>query len=307
LPTAQETARNKRGIAMSPKISARLKFGFTLIEVMAAMTIAASVSTGGYPRVMDRAKALQCQNNLRQMGLVLKTMGTMPNAAFYPSGDPKSDPKSLLFIGKKAGLSESMFLCPTAPDEFSKKGLTFLWNDAVNGKDAFSVPREWLMIEMNALSAKPTPPHSGKYHVLYGDGSVKAVKSIPKEIEKAKAIANKKVKNPVNAKPKTQRNTGSPNSFRPQQATTNTVVKTQPVTEAPASETTKDNSGFKKGNWVKVIKQGAELYSNKKVVARLQKDQELQILSTNGTWIGVRVNVNGNWERGWIRNTNVTD
>jgi hypothetical protein len=88
-------------------------------------------------------------------------------------------------------------------------------------------------------------------------------------------------------------------------ATTNTVVKTQPAT--PATETTKDNSGFAKGNWVKVIKQGAELYSNKKVVARLQKDQELQVLGTNGSWIGVRVNINGNWERGWIRKTNVTD
>jgi len=290
---------------MSPKFRARLKFGFTLIEVMTAMNIVASVSSGGYGHVMNRAKALQCQNNLRQMGLVFKTMGNLPNASFYPKGDPKSDPKSLLVIGKKAGLSDGMFMCPTAPAEFREKGLTFLWNDAVNGRGSFSVSREWLMIEMNALSAKPTPPHSGKYHVLYGSGSVKAVSSIPKEIEKAKAMAKKKSKSTANANPRAQAPARPQNTTRPQQATTNTVVKTQPAT--PATETTKDNSGFAKGNWVKVIKQGAELYSNKKVVARLQKDQELQVLGTNGSWIGVRVNINGNWERGWIRKTNVTD
>jgi prepilin-type N-terminal cleavage/methylation domain-containing protein len=291
---------------MSPKLRARLKFGFTLIEVMAVMTITASVSSGGYSHVMNRAKALQCQNNLRQMGLVLKTMAALPNAAFYPSGDPKSDPKSLLVIGKKAGMSESMFMCPTSPAEFREKGLTFLWNSSVNGQGPFSVSREWLMIEMNALSANPTPPHAGKYHVLYGSGTVKAVKSVPKEIEKAKVLAKKKLKSPGGAKPKAQADARSQNT-RPQQGTANSVVKTKPATQTPAPQATKDNSGFEKGNWVKVIKQGAELYSNKKVVARLQKDQELQVLSTNGSWIGVRVNVNGNWERGWIRNTNVTD
>ncbi|MDP6117207.1 MAG: prepilin-type N-terminal cleavage/methylation domain-containing protein [Planctomycetota bacterium] len=289
---------------MSPKLRARLKLGFTLIEVMTAMTIVASVSSGGYGHVMNRAKAMQCQNNLRQMGLVFKTMGKLPNAAFYPSGDPKSDPKSLLVIGKKAGLSESMFQCPTAPAEFREKGLTFLWNDSVNGRGPFSVSREWLVIEMNALSAKPTAPHAGKYHVLYGSGSVKAVSSIPKEIEKAKAMAKKK-KSTGNANPRAQTPARPQNT--PQQATTNTVVKTQPQPATPAVQETKDNSGFAKGNWVKVVKQGAELYSNKKVVARLQKDQELQVLGTNGSWVGVRVNVNGNWERGWIRKTNVTD
>lgn len=292
---------------MSHKLRAKFRFGFTLIEVMTAMTIAASVSSGGYSHVMDRAKALQCQNNLRQMGVVLKTMGTLPNAAFYPSGDPKSDPKSLLVIGKKAGLTESMFMCPTAPPEFRDKGLTFLWNDAVNGQGPFSVSREWLMIEMNVLSAEPTPPHAGKYHVLYGDGSVKAVTSIPQEIEKAKASAQKKLKSPGSESPKAQKVAPPQSISKPQEATTNTVVETQPATQTPVPEATRDNRGFEKGNWLKVTRQGAELYSNKKVVARLEQNQEIQVLSTNGTWIGVRVNIDGKWEQGWIRNTNVTD
>lgn len=167
------------------------KRGFTLIEVLAAAAIVTGVSSKSYKNVHDRAAAMKCQHNLRQIGMILMTSGPLPKAAFYPKGDPMKDPKSIRVLLSKKVPGE-MFVCPAAPPELAKKGLTFLWNDKLNGRSMMGVRKTWVLIEMNCLGKPAVAPHMGKYHVLYTDGSVATVTQPPKEIMDALTKASKK-------------------------------------------------------------------------------------------------------------------
>ena len=74
--------------------------GFTLIEVMTATTLMAGLQTSSYKGVKDKALAMKCQHNLRQLGMVLMASGTLPNAAFYPSGNLSCwEPRDCLWSG----------------------------------------------------------------------------------------------------------------------------------------------------------------------------------------------------------------
>jgi len=266
--------------------------GFTLIEVMTVTTIMAGMQTSSYQGVTDRARALKCQQHLRQVGMVLMTTGALPKAAFYPTGDPKTDPKSIRVL-LKGTVPEEMLVCPTAPDAMARKGLTFLWNDKLNGKNMMMAGRAWVLIEMNCLAPNPVAPHSGKYHVLYTDSSVKSVDKPPREILEAIALARKQAtrKTP----PPAARETGP----SPTKAAAPTPAETPAVAEKPR--------GLKKGGWVTVFAEETPFYIGGKVAAKLKDGQELEVLDVKGAWVGVKVNLDGEWKSGWVQKSYVSE
>ena len=266
--------------------------GFTLIEVMAATTIMAGMQSSNYQGVMDRTRALKCQQQLRQVGMVLMTTGALPKAAFYPTGDPKTDPKSIRVL-LKGKVPEQMLVCPTAPAAMARTGLTFLWNDKLNGKNMMMAGRTWVLIEMNCLAPNPVAPHSGKYHVLYTDGSVKSVDKPPREIQEAIALARKQAtqKTP----PPAARETGPPST----RSAVPTPAEKPAVTEKPR--------GLKKGGWVTVFAEETPFYIRGKVAAKLKDGQELEVLDVKGAWVGVKVSLDGEWKSGWVQKSHVSE
>lgn len=173
----------------------RRRLGVTLIEVLAVSGLIAGLhGQGNYGYAVSRANELKGLNNLRQIYLLLKMQcltDKLPDAAFYPKGDPAKDPRSILKL--VPGAPAKLFVSPFAPAGLKKKGLTFAWNDAVNGKQLDNLPRKtWLLIDLAAFIADPNVPKPRAYLVLYADGSTKALKAVPAEIAKLVEAAKKK-------------------------------------------------------------------------------------------------------------------
>jgi hypothetical protein len=176
----------------------RRALAFGLIEVMmvsAIMTTLNSQSAGGFRYALDLAKETQGKENLRQIYLLLVEQTTsqpLPDAAFYPKGDPKKDPKSIINLIE--GAVPELFVSPFAPEALKQKGLTFAWNDAVNGKDLSQLPKDtWLLIDLAAFIADPAVPVPHRYLLLYADGRTMAVTNLPADIAKVVQEARAKI------------------------------------------------------------------------------------------------------------------
>ena len=185
----------------------RRSLGFTLIEVMAVSGIMSSLaSQGGYHYAIDKANEVKGVNNLKQIYMLIQAqaMGEgMPAAAFYPKGDPKKDPQSILRLLQ--GASPELFVSPFAAEGLKQKGLTFVWNDTVNGKDPGLLKQDtWLLIDLAAFSADPSVPKPKKYLVLYADGRSLAIDTLPADIDKAVKEAQGKLES-AQPKPKQEK------------------------------------------------------------------------------------------------------
>ena len=178
---------------------------FTLIEVMAASAIMTSLhSQGGYHYAITRAHETKGVHNLKQIHMLLyaQSMGDgLPKAAFYPKGDPKKDPKSILRLLQ--GAQSELFVSPFAPEGLKRKGLSFAWNDTVNGKDLSLLPKKtWLLIDLAAFIVDEKVPKPQRYLVLYADGTAMAVRELPADIVKAVKEAKADADKPPPKKPK---------------------------------------------------------------------------------------------------------
>ena len=174
--------------------SRRRSVGFTLIEVLTVTGIMTSLhSQGNYRYAISKANEVKGTHNLRQVYTLLQVQciaGGLPRAAFYPEGDPKKDPKSILRL--IPGAPHQLFVSPFAPPALQQKGLTFAWNDKVNGKDIDSVRREWLLVDLAAFIADPKVPKPTKYLILYASGKAVATATLPPDIVKAVREAQEK-------------------------------------------------------------------------------------------------------------------
>ena len=175
---------------------------FGLIEVMATTAIMASLqSQGNFTYAINKANELRGVHNLKQIHMMLYTQtigGNLPKAALYPEGDPKKDPKSILRLVQ--GAPPELFVSPFAPEALKKKGLTYAWNDSVNGKDMSLLDKNtWLLIDLAAFIADPGVKKPHRYLVLYADGRATATEKVPSDIAEAvaKAQAAEKAKAPV--------------------------------------------------------------------------------------------------------------
>jgi hypothetical protein len=176
--------------------SRRKSLGVGLIEILAATSIMAGLQSqnGGNLRyAITKAREVEGISNLRQLHMLLMMQcmaSPLPNAAFYPEGDPKTDPKSILKLIPDA--PPQFFLSPIAPEPLRAKGLTFAWNTAVNGKQLDSLPgNTWLLADLAAFIADPKVARPGKYLILYANGKAEAVTELPADIVQAVQQAEK--------------------------------------------------------------------------------------------------------------------
>jgi len=168
--------------------------GFTLIEVMAVTAIMSTLNSqsGGFRYAIEKANEVKGISNLKQIHMMLQ-IGDLPKAAFYPKGDPKTDPTSIVRLIPDA--PQELFVSPFAPEALKKKGLTFAWNDAVGGKDISMLPKDtWLLIDLAAFIADPKIPKPHRYLILYADGRALAVDGLPADIDKVVKEAQAKLK-----------------------------------------------------------------------------------------------------------------
>jgi type II secretory pathway pseudopilin PulG len=198
--------------------SRRKSLGFTMLEVLTVTSIMASLhSQGNYQYAINKANEIKGVSNLKQIHqlLMIQTItGGMPDAAFYPKDDPKKDPRSIVNLIQ--GAPQQLFVSPFAPAALQEKGLTFAWNDAVNGKGMDSVPSNtWLLIDLAAFVADPKIPKPTKYLILYANGKAEAVSNLPPDIAKAVEEAKAKAKG-AETKPKgDKKKPTQPQSKRP--------------------------------------------------------------------------------------------
>ena len=170
--------------------SRRRLLAFTLVEVMAVTAIMSGLQSQGggvYRDAVTSANQIRGIHNLKQVHMLLQAqciMERLPKAAFYPKGDPKKDPQSIVRL--IPGAPPELFISPFAPEALKKKGLTYAWNDSVNGKDLDRLPRKtWLLIDLPAFIADPKLPKPTRYLVLYADGSAEAIDRPPGDIVRA--------------------------------------------------------------------------------------------------------------------------
>ena len=166
--------------------------GFTLIDILLVTTLLTSASTGAYVNAKNKAYEVDCQNRLKQVGVVIQVMlmdtGVFPDAKFFPE-KPDEDTKSIKVILKAQGVPGEIFVCPSVSDDLKKIGLTYIWNDELNGKSPDTLPgagKTWLMVDMNAVTEKVSPAHRDGYNVLYADGTTGWSNTIRDEISKDK-------------------------------------------------------------------------------------------------------------------------
>ncbi|MBU0534461.1 MAG: prepilin-type N-terminal cleavage/methylation domain-containing protein [Candidatus Omnitrophica bacterium] len=168
------------------------KTGFTLTELLLVTSILGAVSPAAYIGVKNKAYEISCMNNLKQIGTTLQMFeleqGKLPDAKFFPN-NPNTDPRSIKVILKNYGMPNEIFICPTAPQQLKDLGLTYLWNDEVNGKSLYSIDnpsQTWLMVDMTAAYEEATSHRNG-YNILYANFQVNWSASPPfnpKTVEK---------------------------------------------------------------------------------------------------------------------------
>lgn len=129
----------------------------------------------------------ECQKNLRTLYRALEMYemerGALPKLSFFPDL-PTEDADSLRIALEPFGATASSCVCESAPHNFQELGLTYIWNTRLNGhKIPKGSQREWMLIEVQALSTDVPAPHWGRYHVLYSDGEVERIADPKKKLE----------------------------------------------------------------------------------------------------------------------------
>ena len=153
--------------------------GFTITELLVVTTIMSSIPMSSYLGAKNKAKQIQCTNQLRQIGMAVRMFemseGSYPDAKFYPDPDKVlEDPKSIAVILKPYGGAKDLFICPTAPPALKERGLTYIWNDELSGKSSSYVSNPsvtWMVMDMTAAH-DGVSSHMGGYNILYADGHV---------------------------------------------------------------------------------------------------------------------------------------
>ncbi len=172
---------------MKAGLRKRLRKGFTLTELALVTALVSAVPASSYVRVKRKALQTKCVSNLRSIGQAIQMYkmenGRYPKAAFYPKNPAKDADSIRVVLADQGAGDKRLWICPSLPDQLAKKGLTFVYNDAVGGKTRVDKPGStWLLIEFNCVTHKAPFPHPDGYNILYADGSVKTTKKLPKEI-----------------------------------------------------------------------------------------------------------------------------
>ncbi len=162
---------------------------FVLPEILAVVAIISAIPNNSYQKVKQKAYHAECTNNLTQIGQLLRMYvlenDSYPTAAFYPK-DPEKGPDSIRTL---LGGPKKLWTCPSLPDKLKNKGLTFVYNDTLGGKQNLRNPeRKWVLIEFNCVSKNAPNPHAKGYNILFADGHIITTKRLPKKITNSQQV-----------------------------------------------------------------------------------------------------------------------
>lgn len=154
-----------------------------LKQALFVILILGCVAFGSYYYLDQREQRDKSDYNMRMVYMAFEwyemDRGRLPELAFYPD-DPRHDNDSLLVVLSKYGVNEEMTVCPTAPEVLQQLGLNYVWNVKLNGRKLHEPGmRDWMLVEMHALSDRIPAPHLGTYTILYTDGKVEHARTPP--------------------------------------------------------------------------------------------------------------------------------
>lgn len=159
----------------------RRRGGFTMAEVLVVTGILTGLGGGAFLGVNEMAHRTTCQQHLRQIGMAIQMMTMagepLPRAWFYPPDNhPNRNKYHLALIMAQQGVPAEMFICPSAPQAIQQRGICYIYNDLLGGKEIDELPNPaatWMLMDLNVVSDAVPPAHTGGCNVLFVDGHVK--------------------------------------------------------------------------------------------------------------------------------------
>ncbi|HMP90459.1 MAG TPA: hypothetical protein PJ991_09665 [Kiritimatiellia bacterium] len=160
---------------MNNNRSGHVVFKMFILTVIIALVVGAIYFT-----LMQITMSVRCTEQLTRIYQALELFemdrGALPRLAFYPD-EPMTDPDSIRVVLEEYGVDPTVWICPSAHRKVSATGLTYVWNSRLNGANLRSFgERQWMLIEINALSTDVNAPHLRYYNVLYTDGKVERIR-----------------------------------------------------------------------------------------------------------------------------------
>ncbi len=189
----------------------RLRAGFTLVEIIVVITVVAILAAIAFPIISSaraNARESSCQSNLKQIyaGYRLyaqdydKKYPAKVECLGASSFRAANDPQSLVALLRPYIKNEQIWVCPSAPPEHEKLGVSYMWTIAKYGTQGAAQEKPGVASANKALAwdnyiyRDPTPigetgnptSHTNKFsplryphrdgqglNWLYADGHVK--------------------------------------------------------------------------------------------------------------------------------------
>jgi len=154
--------------------------GHALFRLFLLTVVIFLVVGGIYHVLIQVSMTIKCSDQLTRIYQALELFemdrGSLPRLAFY-ADDPITDPDSIRVVLEEYGVDPGVWVCPSSHASISALGLSYIWNVRLNGANLRSLnERQWMLIEINALSTDVPAPHFRYYNVLYTDGTVERIR-----------------------------------------------------------------------------------------------------------------------------------
>ena len=176
--------------------AAKVPDGFSLVELLVVIAIIAMLGSLLLPAIqtgIQKAKAVKCISNLRQIGVAVQSYVSDPDNGYqYPaiynvgssnsvvaSSQTSNSPLQPLQCLSNYGVTMAMLTCPTDPSPNTNYG-SYLWSPILQGETpqnvqiytrfggVFSISK----LSQLAVCVDKGLPHLGKLNVLRADGHV---------------------------------------------------------------------------------------------------------------------------------------
>ncbi len=160
----------------------RSRSGRVYTKFLLLLTLFAAAVIVIYLALQSVRKSVQCTDNLREIYQALELYemdkGALPRLAYFPD-DPLTDSDSLRVVLEEYGVDGSACICPAVHPTLRDLGLTYVWNTRLNEANLVGGEgaRQWMLVEMTAVSIDVGAPHFRSYNVLYTDGSIEHIRT----------------------------------------------------------------------------------------------------------------------------------
>ncbi|HMO52334.1 MAG TPA: hypothetical protein PKE26_14240 [Kiritimatiellia bacterium] len=167
-------------LSRGPLVNPPSRSGHAVIKLAATVVLMFLLIGGIYYLLMQISGAVRCGEQLRRIFQALElyemTHGALPRLAFFPD-EPMTDADSLRVVLEAYGLDSEVWICPSSHPAIAQTGMSYVWNTRLNGRNLRDLAeRQWMLVEINALSPDVPTPHLGYYNVLYTDGKVERIR-----------------------------------------------------------------------------------------------------------------------------------